>query len=96
MTSQKTACVEGHIKEVYLNFECLLGSTQAMLEGVLEIVPVDNLAIHCHDTYGQALANILTALQVSNKSMYAYPNSVLCVQLEIRLHSFFFIKEPFL
>ena len=42
-----------------------LGSTQAMLEGVLESVPVDKLAIHCHDTYGQALANILIALQVS-------------------------------
>ena len=36
-----------------------------MLEGVLDTVPVDKLAIHCHDTYGQALANILTALQVS-------------------------------
>jgi len=36
-----------------------------MLEGVLATVPVDKLAIHCHDTYGQALANILTALQVS-------------------------------
>ncbi|XP_027046621.1 hydroxymethylglutaryl-CoA lyase, mitochondrial-like [Pocillopora damicornis] len=40
------------------------GSTQAMLEGVLETVPVNHLAIHCHDTYGQALANILTALQL--------------------------------
>ena len=36
-----------------------------MLEGVLESVPIDNLAIHCHDTYGQALANILIALEVS-------------------------------
>ena len=44
-----------------------LGSTQAMLEGVLESVSVDELAIHCHDTYGQALANILIALQVSQK-----------------------------
>jgi len=50
---------------VYSIFECLLGTTQAMLEGVLDTVPVDKLAIHCHDTYGQALANILTALQVS-------------------------------
>ena len=49
----------------YLCFTMFLGSTQAMLEGVLESVPVDNLAIHCHDTYGQALANILIALQVS-------------------------------
>lgn len=38
-----------------------------MLEGVLERVSVDKLAIHCHDTYGQALANILIALQVSQK-----------------------------
>ena len=36
-----------------------------MLEDVLKKVPVENLAIHCHDTYGQALANILTVLQVS-------------------------------
>ena len=36
-----------------------------MLEDVLKKVPVENLAIHCHDTYGQALANILTALHVS-------------------------------
>lgn len=27
-------------------------------------INVDNLAIHCHDTYGQALANILLSLQV--------------------------------
>ena len=38
-----------------------------MLKGVLESVSVDKLAIHCHDTYGQALANILIALQVSQK-----------------------------
>ncbi|XP_022788858.1 hydroxymethylglutaryl-CoA lyase, mitochondrial-like [Stylophora pistillata] len=40
------------------------GSTQAMLEGVLETVPMNHVAIHCHDTYGQALANILTAMQL--------------------------------
>eukprot|EP01124_Arcella_intermedia_P026254 TRINITY_DN4884_c0_g1_i2.p1 TRINITY_DN4884_c0_g1~~TRINITY_DN4884_c0_g1_i2.p1 ORF type:complete len:247 (+),score=62.73 TRINITY_DN4884_c0_g1_i2:264-1004(+) len=27
-------------------------------------VPVHNIAVHCHDTYGQALANILTAVQM--------------------------------
>ena len=43
-----------------------------MLEGVFETVPVDKLAIHCHDTYGQALANILTALQVSNMHCMNY------------------------
>lgn len=58
-------------------FECLLGTTQAMLEGVLETVPVDKLAIHCHDTYGQALANILTALQVSNAHVCVCMNYLL-------------------
>jgi len=35
----------------------------AMLEAVSAVVPVDKLAIHCHDTYGQAIANIYAALQ---------------------------------
>jgi len=37
--------------------------TKTMLEAVLENVPVDKVAVHFHDTYGQALANILVALQ---------------------------------
>ena len=43
-----------------------------MLEGVLDRVSVDKLAIHCHDTYGQALANILIALQVSYNRPYSF------------------------
>jgi isopropylmalate/homocitrate/citramalate synthase len=35
----------------------------AMLAAVRAKVPVENLALHCHDTYGQALANILAALE---------------------------------
>jgi len=35
-----------------------------MLEEVLKVVPPEKLALHCHDTYGQALANILTGLQM--------------------------------
>ena len=35
---------------------------QRLLDVVLKTVPVERLALHCHDTYGQALANILTAL----------------------------------
>lgn len=35
-----------------------------MLNEVLKKVPIDALAVHCHDTYGQALVNILTALQL--------------------------------
>lgn len=40
------------------------GQIQAMLEAVAEDVPIQALAVHCHDTYGQGLANILAALQV--------------------------------
>ncbi|XP_054158085.1 hydroxymethylglutaryl-CoA lyase, mitochondrial-like [Oppia nitens] len=35
---------------------------RSLLEEVLKLIPVDSVAVHCHDTYGQALANILTAL----------------------------------
>ncbi|MBO2600059.1 hydroxymethylglutaryl-CoA lyase [Shewanella algae] len=34
-----------------------------MLETVAERVPVERLALHFHDTYGQALANILSCLE---------------------------------
>ncbi|XP_020838737.1 hydroxymethylglutaryl-CoA lyase, mitochondrial isoform X2 [Phascolarctos cinereus] len=35
-----------------------------MLSAVMKEVPVSALAVHCHDTYGQALTNILMALQM--------------------------------
>jgi isopropylmalate/homocitrate/citramalate synthase len=38
--------------------------TQAMIEQVVAEVPVAKLAVHFHDTYGQALANILAALEL--------------------------------
>jgi hydroxymethylglutaryl-CoA lyase len=34
-----------------------------MLEAVMRHVPAAQLAVHFHNTYGQALANILVALQ---------------------------------
>ena len=40
------------------------GSMVAMLKEVTSHLPESMLAVHCHDTYGQALANILTALQM--------------------------------
>ncbi|KAF0878528.1 HMGC2 protein, partial [Crocuta crocuta] len=40
------------------------GSMRRMLENVMKEIPPSALAVHCHDTYGQALANILTALQM--------------------------------
>ncbi len=36
----------------------------AMLDAVLAVVPVDQVALHFHDTYGQALANIFACLQL--------------------------------
>lgn len=41
------------------------GSMAALLDQVLKVVPVEAVAVHCHDTYGQALANILKAIDVS-------------------------------
>ncbi|CAH0518677.1 unnamed protein product [Peronospora belbahrii] len=38
-------------------------STLAMLQATKQVVPVERLAVHFHDTYGQALPNILVALQ---------------------------------
>lgn len=37
---------------------------QAMLKKVAEFVPIDRLAVHFHDTYGQALANIFACLEL--------------------------------
>ncbi|KAG7381403.1 3-hydroxymethyl-3-methylglutaryl-CoA lyase [Phytophthora pseudosyringae] len=38
-------------------------STLAMLQATKQVVPVERLAVHFHNTYGQALSNILIALQ---------------------------------
>jgi hydroxymethylglutaryl-CoA lyase len=40
------------------------GRTAAMLEAVARRVPLERLAGHFHDTYGQALANVYAALQL--------------------------------
>uniref|UniRef100_A0A8C0CJC2 Hydroxymethylglutaryl-CoA lyase, mitochondrial n=1 Tax=Balaenoptera musculus TaxID=9771 RepID=A0A8C0CJC2_BALMU len=40
------------------------GTMKDMLSAVMHEVPVAALAVHCHDTYGQALANTLMALQM--------------------------------
>ena len=39
------------------------GKTRAVIEAVAKYVPVGKLAGHFHDTYGQALANTLAALE---------------------------------
>jgi hydroxymethylglutaryl-CoA lyase len=40
------------------------GKTKAMIEACARRVPLDRLAGHYHDTYGQALANIYTSLEM--------------------------------
>ncbi|XP_029554729.1 3-hydroxymethyl-3-methylglutaryl-CoA lyase, cytoplasmic-like isoform X1 [Salmo trutta] len=45
------------------------GSMAKMLHSVMKEVPSSALAVHCHDTYGQALANILIALQGQHVAM---------------------------
>lgn len=39
------------------------GKAQAMVDAVIERVPRDVVAGHFHDTYGQALANVLAAME---------------------------------
>jgi hydroxymethylglutaryl-CoA lyase len=38
------------------------GAIAKMLDEVLKVAPADKFAVHTHDTYGQALANILCSL----------------------------------
>lgn len=49
------------------------GRIQAMIEAVSASVPIERLAVHFHDTYGQALANILASLE---KGIAAVDSSV--------------------
>jgi len=39
------------------------GMVIELLTAVSQTIPIDNIAVHFHDTYGQALANVLAALQ---------------------------------
>ena len=39
------------------------GAAAALVDAVAERVPRERLAVHFHDTYGQALANVLAALE---------------------------------
>jgi len=47
------------------------GRTKEMLDACAERVPMDKLAGHYHDTYGQALANIYASLEVGVRTFDA-------------------------
>lgn len=57
---------------------CSVASTLEMLRATKQVVPVEHLAVHFHDTYGQALSNILIALQV--RSCPAQSLASRCIQ----------------
>ncbi|KAH9487960.1 hypothetical protein Btru_067327 [Bulinus truncatus] len=40
------------------------GAMRNLISVVSQVVPMDKIAVHCHDTYGQALSNIFAALQM--------------------------------
>lgn len=40
------------------------GETKRIIEQVAQHIPIQKLAVHMHDTYGQALANIYAALEM--------------------------------
>lgn len=40
------------------------GQTKTLIETVARVIPMEKIAAHMHDTYGQALANIYAALEM--------------------------------
>ncbi len=44
-------------------------NTRRMLDAVKQEVPTEMLAIHCHDTYGQAIANIVSAIELGVRTI---------------------------
>ena len=58
--------VEWGVEEVFLGETIGMGTpahVERLLADVLEVAPVEQVGVHFHDTYGQALANTLVALQ---------------------------------
>ncbi len=47
------------------------GRTRALLKAVFDVVPIDAVAGHFHDTYGQALANIWAAYELGVRTFDA-------------------------
>nr|DBA31508.1 TPA: hypothetical protein GDO54_007344 [Pyxicephalus adspersus] len=63
------------------------GSMKDMLTAVLDVIPSKALAVHCHDTYGQALANILVALQGIDLKKLTEAGTYICKALGRRSNS---------
>lgn len=48
-----------------------VNAARQMLLSVAEQVPMDNLAVHFHDTYGQALANVIACIEAGVRTVDA-------------------------
>ncbi|GKV07595.1 hypothetical protein SLEP1_g19346 [Rubroshorea leprosula] len=53
------------------------GTVIQLFEAILYGVPIDKLAVHFHDTYGQALSNILAFLQMRGSTLWTHRFQVL-------------------
>lgn len=42
-----------------------VGKVNKLLDEVLAIIPPEKIAVHFHDTYGQALSNVLVSINVN-------------------------------
>jgi hydroxymethylglutaryl-CoA lyase len=74
---QQVATVSKHLFEMGC-YEVSLGDTigvgtaqhvKTMLEIVAEGIPIDKLAVHFHDSYGQAVANIYAAIEMGVRTI---------------------------
>ncbi|XP_062981125.1 3-hydroxymethyl-3-methylglutaryl-CoA lyase, cytoplasmic isoform X2 [Elgaria multicarinata webbii] len=63
------------------------GSMKRMLKSVMLEIPLTAIAVHCHDTYGQALANILTAMQGVNLYKVIEAGDFICTALNKKTNS---------
>jgi len=73
--------------EISLGDTIGVGTPSAMVSMLTEVsqqVPVSCLAVHCHDTYGQAIANIFAALQVTVSSLFDIADFLLFVIILMR------------
>ncbi|KAK9889891.1 hypothetical protein WA026_008693 [Henosepilachna vigintioctopunctata] len=70
VTKVATALLELGCYEISLGDTIGIGTKKTiynMVKDILNVTKPENLAIHCHDTYGQALTNICTALDLGVK-----------------------------
>lgn len=72
MAPEKTAKLAQELAALQCD-ECSLGDTigvgtplktQQLIEKVAAVIPIEKIAVHFHDTYGQALVNIFAAMQM--------------------------------